>query len=214
MPRLYRREKYNYDTGRRGMPRLYRRQKMTLMASNELFMDKYRIASARAPWHQYNGGHYFITICTQDKVHYFGHIENDTMTLSAIGKIVDGVLRETSNHQPFAQIVTYVVMPNHIHFILSVDTQLLPEDMRDGKSSPVATVVGSIKSSVTREARKLNPYFAWQARYYDHIIRSTKEAAMINSYIVENVARWQMDKFFSSSMVGDAACRVSTVGSV
>ena len=196
------------------MPRLYRRKKTTLMASDELFMDKYRVPSARAPWHKYDGGHYFITICTKDKIHYFGHIENDTMTLSAIGKIVDGVLQETSCHQSFAQIVSYVVMPNHIHFILNIDTQLLPENMLDDVSTPVATVVGSIKSSVTREARKMNPDFAWQTRFYDHIIRSTKEAAMINNYIVENVGRWQMDKFFSTSLAGDAACRVSTVGAV
>ena len=43
--------------------------------SDEKFKGKYRIKSARASWHDYNGGAYFITICTKNRVHYFG--END-----------------------------------------------------------------------------------------------------------------------------------------
>jgi REP element-mobilizing transposase RayT len=37
------------------------------------FQHKYRIPSARAPWWDYSqNGAYFITICTQHRVHYFG----------------------------------------------------------------------------------------------------------------------------------------------
>ena len=42
--------------------------------SNELFQNKYRISSARATWHDYNGGAYFITVCTKNREHYFGEI--------------------------------------------------------------------------------------------------------------------------------------------
>ncbi len=38
------------------------------------FQNKYRIPSARANWHDYNGGIYFITICTKNREHYFGEI--------------------------------------------------------------------------------------------------------------------------------------------
>ena len=40
----------------------------------EKFRNKYRIGSARAKWHDYNGGIYFITICTKYRMHYFGEI--------------------------------------------------------------------------------------------------------------------------------------------
>ncbi len=40
----------------------------------EKFQNKYRIGTKRASWHDYNGGEYFITICTKDRVHYFGEI--------------------------------------------------------------------------------------------------------------------------------------------
>ena len=41
---------------------------------SEKFQDQYRIPSARAPWHNYNGGIYFVTICTAGHAHYFGEI--------------------------------------------------------------------------------------------------------------------------------------------
>ncbi len=38
------------------------------------FQNRFRITSARAYWHDYNGGIYFITICTKNREHYFGEI--------------------------------------------------------------------------------------------------------------------------------------------
>lgn len=38
------------------------------------FQNKYCIPSARANWHNYNGGVYFVTICTKNREHYFGEI--------------------------------------------------------------------------------------------------------------------------------------------
>lgn len=33
--------------------------------TDDKFQDQYRIPSARAIWHDYNGGTYFVTICTK-----------------------------------------------------------------------------------------------------------------------------------------------------
>ena len=38
------------------------------------YQNKYRVPSARANWHDYNGGVYFVTICTKNREHYFGEI--------------------------------------------------------------------------------------------------------------------------------------------
>ena len=40
----------------------------------------------RANFHDYSGGLYFVTICTQDKHHYFGKITNGVMRYSSIGR--------------------------------------------------------------------------------------------------------------------------------
>ncbi len=54
----------------------------------ELFCIKYRIPSARATWWDYSqNGLYFVTICTQHRLHFFGEIVAGEMKLSDIGKI-------------------------------------------------------------------------------------------------------------------------------
>ena len=112
--------------------------------SDNLFRNKYRIPSARAAWHDYNGGAYFVTICTRDMVHYFGEITSappvetgrapslqcapslppttePIMHLTEIGQYADEQLRNVSSHYPYAQIPLWVVMPNHIHAIVMID---------------------------------------------------------------------------------------------
>lgn len=37
-------------------------------------MKQFNRKSPRATWHKYNGGEYFITICTKNRIHYFGEI--------------------------------------------------------------------------------------------------------------------------------------------
>lgn len=46
----------------------------------------------RLPRYDYSGkGNYFVTICTRNREEYFGKIENDEMSLSDIGRIVDQI---------------------------------------------------------------------------------------------------------------------------
>jgi len=89
--------------------------------SHDKFQNKYRINSIRAMWHDYNGGAYFVTICTKKHKHFFGDIENDTMQLSEIGKLVTENLQNITNHYPYAEIPLFVVMPNHLHAIIIID---------------------------------------------------------------------------------------------
>ena len=89
--------------------------------SEEKFKDRYRIASARAVWHDYLGGAYFVTICTKDREFYLGNIKDGEMLLSEIGRYADEQLRDVSLYYPYAEIPSYVVMPNHIHAIVIIN---------------------------------------------------------------------------------------------
>ena len=55
------------------------------------FRGRYRIPSARAQWHNYDGGEYFVTICTRDREHYFGEIAGGKMHLSEMGWLLTNV---------------------------------------------------------------------------------------------------------------------------
>ena len=88
---------------------------------DNLFRNKYRIPSARAVWHDYNGGAYFVTICTKDMAHFFGEIVDGEMCLTEIGRFADEQFRNVSSHYPYAKIPLWVVMPNHVHAIVMID---------------------------------------------------------------------------------------------
>jgi putative transposase len=85
------------------------------------FQHKYRIPSARAQWHDYNGGVYFITICTAYRKHYFGEIQNAEMYLNELGQIAHENLLQLTSHYPYATIDVFQIMPNHIHLIVGID---------------------------------------------------------------------------------------------
>ena len=76
--------------------------------------------SPRASWIEYNGGTYFITICTHNKQHYFGSIQNEEIKLSLIGKILAEELNQVSTHYPYIELLQYVVMPNHFHALVNI----------------------------------------------------------------------------------------------
>ena len=94
------------------------------------FKDKYRIPSARATWHDYDGGIYFITICTKYREHDFGEIENGKMILSEIGTQTQKCIEEITQHNPYAEIPLYTIMPNHLHLIVVIDYDKTPHDKR------------------------------------------------------------------------------------
>ena len=88
--------------------------------SDDKFQNKYRIDTVRAWWHDYDGGAYFITICTKNREHFFGEIENKEMVMSEIGEYTQQCIEQIAQHNPYAVIPLYVIMPNHLHLIVRI----------------------------------------------------------------------------------------------
>lgn len=88
---------------------------------SDKFHHKYRVSSTRLKnWNYSSNGYYFITICTQNREHFFGKIINDEMRLSEIGKIAKEYWLEIPNHFPFVVLDEFTAMPNHIHGIVMI----------------------------------------------------------------------------------------------
>jgi putative transposase len=64
-----------------------------------------------------------------------------------------------------------------------------------GKNT-ISSIVGSYKSIVTKMARQINPNFAWQSRFHDHIIRNSRSFDNIQNYIEQNPVKWNEDTFY------------------
>ena len=86
------------------------------------YNNKYRIETTRLKnWDYGWNGAYFITICTKNRIHYFGEIKNQKMQLSGIGKMAEKYWHEIPAHFPFVKLDAFIVMPNHIHGIIIID---------------------------------------------------------------------------------------------
>ena len=64
-------------------------------------------------------GFYYITLCCQDREHFFGEIIDDEMVLNDAGKMVEKWFHELENKFTDIRCDEMVVMPNHCHFIVN-----------------------------------------------------------------------------------------------
>lgn len=174
------------------------------------FQNKYRIASARLQGYDYGqNAAYFITICTKDRVHYFGEIDIGKMRLNAVGLLSEKYWLEIPKHFPFIKLENFVVMPNHVHGILIIDktdshTQKVDESKTGGvtgKNNPmlygnISRIIRWYKGRCLFEIHKIQTGFQWQSRFHDHIIRNQKSFENIQNYIQNNPSNWGKDKFY------------------
>ena len=183
----------------------------------EKYKDEYRIPSARATWWNYGrDAAYFVTICTKQKINYFGKINDGKMKLSEIGTIVETEWRKTADLRPDMNLTLgeFVVMPNHFHAIIIIgenqynnshyiDTNAVPQNPIITKnrfaaqSKNLPAIIRGFKIGVTAKSRKIRADFKWQSRYHDRIIRDYEEYQRIENYIFQNPLLWENDKLYS-----------------
>jgi putative transposase len=161
---------------------------------------KFRRRSIRLPEYDYSKpGAYFITICLFNKDLIFGIIKNGKIILSEIGMIAKKYLEGIPNHFENIFMDNYVIMPNHIHFIISIAGVQNFEPLQHHYQKIIPKSVGSIirafKAAVTHRCRVDGfENFKWQRNYFEHIIRNDKDLFRIREYIQNNPLRWKLDE--------------------
>lgn len=172
---------------------------------NSKFKGKYRIQSRRLKgWDYATPAYYFITICTQNRIPWLGKIKNDRVILSQLGKITSDNLEKIPIIYPNVSLDAWIVMPNHIHAVIVIGEPV--ETPHWGVSTKgnwrpgaLGVIISQFKSICTKRIRMMGFIkFAWQPRFYDHIIRDEKELKKIRSYILGNPTKWAEDEYFSS----------------
>lgn len=154
-----------------------------------------------------SSGAYFITICTKNRACILSSVAvgdgSPVPLLKDTGKIVDDYIKLIPKKYPFAHIDKYVIMPNHIHFILTIEKGESFDYGLRGTGNPSPTTVGEIigwfKYQTTKcvnEKRKTIGQHIWQRSYHDHIIRNDEGYRDIYSYIDINPAIWEKDIFY------------------
>ena len=75
----------------------------------------------RAQFYDYSApGKYYITICTSDREHLFGKIENYKMFLSPYGEIVANEIITIPEYHKRVILDEWIIMPDHIHLIIEL----------------------------------------------------------------------------------------------
>ncbi|MDR2206659.1 MAG: hypothetical protein LBE36_10970 [Flavobacteriaceae bacterium] len=174
----------------------------------------YHRRSIRLKGYDYSqAGLYFVTICVQNRECLFGEIVDGEMMLNECGNIANTIWNELPQHYPYVALDRFVVMPNHIHYIIEItDFHCRGAINRAptmeinggfaGEHNPMfhnnlPRIVRWFKGRITFECRKINPDFAWQRNYHEHIIRDDQSYQRIADYIEKNSENWQKDKFFN-----------------
>lgn len=174
----------------------------------EKYQNKYRIPANRLPGFDYGSdGFYFVTICTKNRVPYFGVIETDhdpslrymemdhdpSLRYTAVGKIAVEYWRDIPRHYAFITLGPMVVMPDHVHGILRIqqpDEREWTPNSFGPQTGNLGAVLRGYKGAVKRWANKNGIPFEWQARYHDRIIRDVDELIAVGEYIRLNPAKW------------------------
>jgi len=170
-------------------------------------------------------GMIFVTLCVENRACLFGHIAHGVMELSAAGQIAYDEWCNTPQIRPNIKLGEFVVMPNHVHGIIhiqsrgDVQTQRTPSentletnDLRWANAVPlrspsqtVGAIVRGYKSSVIRKINALygngyageKPKFKiWQRNYHDRIIRDQQSLQNITQYIKNNPSNWLVDELY------------------
>ena len=176
---------------------------------NERFLNKYRIPSARATWHGYDGGVYFVTICTQNREHYFGEIGYDNnqeakMNLNDIGEYTDSQIKDINVYYPYAEIPLWVVMPNHVHSIViiaNVTEYFNDGDCGDGVWNGRSARIDAINRVYTNPGGVTGDKNPMLKKCLGTIIRGLK--ARITKYVHDNQLLFAWQSRFHDHIVRD-----------
>jgi REP element-mobilizing transposase RayT len=155
-------------------------------------------------------GAYFVTICAHARECLFGEIIDGAMILSNYGKIVEECWNNIESHFDDVELDSFVIMPNHIHGIITFvgagsprPDEKLKSASKGAETAPLpkrrtlGNVVAYFKYQSTKRLnlKRNTPSFAvWQRNYYEHIVRDEIDLNRIRGYIQHNPARWAEDE--------------------
>jgi len=148
-------------------------------------------------------GVYFITVCTHQRECMFGKIVDEKLDLNECGRIVESCWNEIPMHFSNVELDAYVVMPNHLHGIITIvgagSSRPLIVFGRENRAPTLGKIVAYFKYATTKhinELQKTGIRKCWQRNYYEHIIRSEQSLEKIREYICNNPYHWKDDELF------------------
>jgi putative transposase len=181
-------------------------------------LERHHRRSIRLKGYDYSSdGAYFVTICTKNRECLFGDVADGEMRMNDAGRMVQSAWEALPERYPGAGIDAWIVMPNHVHGIITINDPVVvgagprarpkhravtgqPQGVAPTYSLP--DVVHRLKSLTTTRYRQgvlkmgWRPFAGtvWQRNYYERVIRDADEMNRIREYIATNPAHWAQDE--------------------
>ena len=151
--------------------------------------------SIRLPGYDYGrAGTYFLTICTQGRLHLFGEVREGVMLCSAAGYMVQEAFYGLEEHFPTVHPIHMAAMPDHVHALIQLSGVYTPS----GQRPTLGEVVGWYKQRTHllygHEACAGGwPCYQghlWQRDFYERRVETAAALVAYAQYMVENPQRW------------------------
>ena len=141
-------------------------------------------------WDYSESASYLVTICLDKKSDRFGNVKMGKMILNSLGEIAEERLLATPDFFPNVVIHSHVIMPDHVHAVISMHRVTDKHSSGTGKfkkqSGTLGSVIRSYKSAVTSRAKNITSSFKWQDRYDDQILLNQTAIDNACRYVLEN----------------------------
>ncbi len=140
-------------------------------------------------------GLYFITINAERCKAIFGRVinENDAyIVLTNVGENVKQQLEFMKDFYNDIKMLSYVIMPNHVHMILYIPPKDKEVNVTDRANELVPRFISTLKRFVNKKSGKN----VWHRSYFDRVIRNEEEYFRISEYIRDNPRKWAEDKLY------------------
>ena len=154
----------------------------------------------RIEYYDYSqNGAYFVTICTEGRRKILSKIvgtllpecpQEPHLQLLWHGQVADRIIRQMDAFYAYLTVSKYVIMPDHIHLLITIDSGHPGRGVPTERTSLIARFVGTLKRFCNKEYGSN----IWQSRYYDHVIRNQQDYDEIWEYIENNPRKWILEK--------------------
>lgn len=94
---------------------------------------KTRKPNRKSDYDYAQNGCYFVTTVTKDRENCFGKIENNKLVLNECGEIVKNQWEWLHEQYKYLELDEFIVMPNHFHAILNIDSDLIFKPVGTGR---------------------------------------------------------------------------------
>jgi len=106
---------------------------------------------------------------------------------------------EIPNHYKNVQLDEFIIMPNYIHGIITINNNVGTEQCSVPTMKHyglLSKIIKSFKGMSVKSIKKgFNKHdFAWQRSFYDSVIRTEESLIKIRRYIIDNPKTWDLDR--------------------